>query len=97
MLTSSAAGQLSCRVDNLSRMGCRALIQCRFARDAYLSITFPHTGPIGTSVAWSDGLRSGLEFRQPLHVAVLDDLLRLFDRPRSGADQDFVSLADWQG
>lgn len=96
-LTNSATKLISCQVDNLSRMGCRVHARCRFPVETYLSVTFPQKGPLGTRVAWSDGLRSGLEFLQPLHVAVLDDLLRLFHPPVQEHDVNCASLADWHG
>lgn len=93
-VSSSADGRMACRVDNLSRAGCRIHIQCRFAVGTYFSLTFPDRQPIGCRVAWSDGLRCGLEFLTPLHVAVLDDLLALFPRP--AVTEGPQPLALWQ-
>ncbi|WP_375381966.1 PilZ domain-containing protein [uncultured Sphingomonas sp.] len=96
LLSSTAHGQNLCRVDNLSRSGCRVLIQCRFATETFLTLTFPGRSPLGARVIWSDGLRCGLEFLHPLHVGVLDDLLRLFQRPPGEQARESRDLASWQ-
>lgn len=95
-LSSTAYGHMSCRVDNLSRAGCRVHIRCRFAQGTFLSLTFPGRGPVGARTVWSDGLRSGLEFLQPLHIAVLDDLLELFRCETGKRNKEAVRLEHWR-
>jgi hypothetical protein len=95
-LSSTAHGHMPCRVDNLSRAGCRVHIKCRFARGTFLSLTFPGRGALGTRMVWSDGLRCGLEFIQPLHIAVLDDLLKLFRREPGERSAGPVRLEHWR-
>lgn len=95
-VSSTAHGQNACRVDNLSRSGCRALIHCRFAPGTFLSLTLPGHSPLGARVIWSDGLRCGLEFFNPLHVAVLDELMHLFKRIPGEPAKESRNLADWQ-
>ena len=95
-LSSTAHGRIACRVDNLSRAGCRVLVQCRFAAETFLSLTFPGRSPLGARVVWSDGLRCGLEFINPLHIAVLDDLLGLFQRGPEVKANEPRDLAHWK-
>lgn len=97
IVANSGDGYLECFVDNLSREGCRVNLQCRFTEDTFLCLTFPGRGPIGTRVVWSDGMRTGLEFLHPLHIAVLDDLLRLFPLPLDPPPCEGVSLSSWHG
>lgn len=78
IVSSSALGHVRAEASNLSRIGCRIEMQCRLHRGDFVMLAIPSFSPIGARVAWSTGTASGVEFLQPVNIAVLDHLLALY-------------------
>lgn len=57
---------------DLSAHGFRAETAGRFAPGAQVWLKLPGLEAILARVAWTDGIRIGCEFEQPLHPAVVD-------------------------
>ena len=93
-VASTTHGHLPCTIDNLSRLGARALVRCRLRRGEHVILTLPEMAPLLTRVAWSLDGACGLEFVDPLHVAVLDRLLALYPR-EAEHDGRFKSLSSY--
>lgn len=75
VVSSSALGHLTACATDLSLGGCRIALQCRLIRGQFVMLTFPHFSPLGARVAWSDGVKTGITFAQPLCTGVLSHLL----------------------
>jgi len=94
-LSSSAMKPLRATVSNVSRMGCRLDVRCRFAPGAALLVTIPDLSPLSATIVWSRERQAGVRFSRPLGAAVLDRLIARYpvQPPREGPEP----LASWQG
>ena len=78
--SSSALGHLRMEVVDISRLGCRAEINCRLSVDEFVMVRLPGLSPLGARVAWGKPTAAGLEFASPLGTAVLDHLIARYPR-----------------
>jgi len=63
-------------VHDLSERGCRTEFVERPRIGETVWIKFGPLTPLESTVRWVEGFHGGLEFRQPIHSWVLEDLLR---------------------
>lgn len=85
--SSSALGHVRVEVVDISRLGCRAEINCRLAVNDFVMMRLPGLAPLGARVAWGKATAAGLEFTSPLGAAVLNHLLARYphDEPEDAA------------
>jgi hypothetical protein len=62
-------------VSDLSRLGCCLTLDDAASVGERLWVTLPGLSPVEAQVRWTDGRRAGVEFVQPIHLAVFDLLL----------------------
>jgi hypothetical protein len=93
VVVSSAVKRSPAKITNLSRMGCRVEIGCRFALGEFLLLSLPDNLLLSSNVIWSSGTASGVKFRATLNAAVLDKLLA--KHPRKLAVLHPEPLATW--
>jgi hypothetical protein len=72
------SGELSFLVEvhDLSERGCMTHFVERPRLGEIVWVKFGALAPLESTVRWVDGYRGGLEFSQPIHSQVLEDLLR---------------------
>jgi hypothetical protein len=63
------------RIVDITVLGCRIELTSRVNPRDFLTVTVPGLGVLGAVVVWAQGASAGLQFRQPLHDAVLRHLL----------------------
>ncbi|WP_443019156.1 PilZ domain-containing protein [Sphingobium sp. EP60837] len=66
----------SSTVSDLSLTGFRIRTHMKFTSGSDISLTLPGLGARWAKVAWVPGFEAGCSFDEPLHQAVLDDVLR---------------------
>lgn len=74
-LSSSAMKPLRAQVSNISRMGCRLEVRCRFAPGIRLLVTFPSLAPLSAQVIWSRERQAGVQFSRAIAAGLLDQLI----------------------
>lgn len=60
----------------LSTLGCRLEIATMSASGTMFLVSLPGLAPRAARLAWNDGMRCGFQFEAPLHIAVVDHLVR---------------------
>jgi hypothetical protein len=60
----------------LSTLGCRLELATLSAPGAMFLLSLPGLAPRAARLAWTDGYCSGFAFEAPLHIAVVDHLVR---------------------
>lgn len=94
-LSGSGMKPLRATVSNVSRIGCRLDVRCRFAPGASLLVTIPDLSPMSVRIVWSRERHAGVEFLRPLAAAVVDRLVARYP-PRTPPEGP-EPLRSWQG
>ncbi len=71
----SGAGTLPATVTDLSRSGCRVVIDQALAPESVIWLKVAGHGPFMARVVWYDGTAAGCEFAGKLHPEVVNSLL----------------------
>jgi hypothetical protein len=71
----SALRRAPARIVDITVLGCRIELTSRLNAQDFLTLAVPGLGCLGTVVVWAQGASAGLQFRQPLHEAVLRHVL----------------------
>jgi hypothetical protein len=92
-IVSSAVGHLQATITDISRLGCRAELFCRFAEGDVLLVNLPDKVLTSGRVIWSTSTAVGLKFISPIATGVLNQLIARFPHtpPPTGAQP----LAAW--
>ena len=67
------------RIFDASRHGCRVEFVERPKLDEQLWVKFDGLQPLGAEVCWVEGFTAGVDFVQPIHAAVFEQLISSLD------------------
>lgn len=69
-------------VSDLSTDGFRCETHYRLVPNSIVWLTIPGFSPLESNVVWANGSAYGCAFMQPLHVAVMDHVARIYGSGR---------------
>lgn len=78
----SGALKFAVELHNLSEQGCRTEFVERPRVGEILWVKLDGLAPIESTVRWVNGFQGGVEFNQPIHSRVFEDVLRRIAGPQ---------------
>jgi hypothetical protein len=81
LVSSTALGRREAYISDLSRLGCRIILQCKLPVGASIAVKLPSLEPLLSRVIWSDGEFCGVQFAKALGLPVLNMMADRHRRP----------------